>query len=140
MLSISAGAVFFMTALGAQSAQEGVLGAAPVIRKAPGKTCQCPERREPGVIILEGLVVDAEVTLGPDGRSINDRQATIIDVVKSSDDVKGRTRIWHTTSEESCGVTFDYGKTYIIPVRKTEDGALETDRCLMPVRGRSGRP
>jgi hypothetical protein len=71
------------------------------------------------------------VTLAPDRISINDRQATIMDVAKSSEDVKGRTRIWHTTSEKSCGVTFDYGRTYEIAVRTTEDGEFETDQCLM---------
>jgi|GEM_PF-6326712 len=131
MLSISAGFVFFAVAIGAQSAEDGALGAAPVIRNPPGKTCECPDAREPGIIILEGLIVDAEVTLGPDRRSINDRQATIIDVAKSGDGVKGRTRVWHTTSEETCGVTFDYGRTYKIPVRETEDGDFETDQCLM---------
>ncbi len=136
MLSISASFVFFISALGIQSA-DGALTAPPVLRKAPVKTCTCTVAREPGLIILEGLIVDAEVTLAPDRISINDRQATIMDVAKSSDgdnDIQGRTRIWHTTSEKSCGVRFDYGRTYKVAVRTTEDGEFETDQCLISPR------
>ncbi len=131
MLSITAGLVFLMSALSVQSADDGALGAPPILRKAPAATCTCSDARAPGIIILEGLIVDAEVTLAPDRLSINDRQATIMDVAKSNDDVKGRTRIWHTTSEKSCGVTFDYGRTYEVAVRRAEDGEFETDQCLM---------
>ncbi len=134
MLSISAGLVFFIAALGVQSTDDA-LTAPPVLRKVPVNTCTCADAREPGIIILEGLIVDAEVTLAPDRISINDRQATIMDVAKSSDGVKGRTRIWHTTSEKSCGVTFDYGRTYEVAVRTTEDGEFETDQCLMRQAG-----
>ncbi|NOX82269.1 MAG: hypothetical protein GXP06_04640 [Alphaproteobacteria bacterium] len=130
MLSISAGLVFLITALGVQSTDDA-LTAPPVLRKVPANTCTCADAREPGIIILEGLIVDAEVTLAPDRISINDRQATIMEVVKSTEDIKGRTRIWHTTSEKSCGVTFDYGRTYEVAVRTTEDGEFETDQCLM---------
>ncbi len=135
MLSISAGLIFLITALGVQSANNDALTAPPVLRKVPATTCTCSAAREPGIIILEGLIVDAEVTLAPDRISINDRQATIMEVVKSTEDIKGRTRIWHTTSEKSCGVTFDYGRTYEIAVRTTEDGEFETDQCLMRQAG-----
>jgi hypothetical protein len=130
MLSISAGLIFLISALGVQSA-DSALTAPPVVRKVPANTCTCTGAREPGIIILEGLIVDAEVTLAPDRISINDRQATIMEVVKSTEDIKGRTRIWHTTSEKSCGVRFDYGRTYKVAVRTTEDGEYETDQCLM---------
>ncbi len=136
MLSIGAGLFFLVSALGGQSADDA-LTAPPVLRKAPVKTCTCSDARETGIIVLEGLIVDAEVTLAPDRLSINDRQATIMDVAKSSDndnDIKGRTRIWHTTSEKSCGVTFDYGRTYEVPVRTTDDGEFETDQCLISPR------
>ncbi|VAW04576.1 hypothetical protein MNBD_ALPHA05-537 [hydrothermal vent metagenome] len=134
MLSIGAGLGLFIAALGVQSTDDA-LTAPPVLRKVPVNTCTCTDAREPGIIILEGLIVDAEVTLAPDRISINDRQATIMDVAKSSDGVKGRTRIWHTTSEKSCGVTFDYGRTYEVAVRTTEDGEFETDQCLMRQAG-----
>lgn len=134
MLSIGAGLGLFIAALGVQSTDDA-LTAPPVLRKVPVNTCTCTGAREPGIIILEGLIVDAEVTLAPDRISINDRQATIMDVAKSSDGVKGRTRIWHTTSEKSCGVTFDYGRTYEVAVRTTEDGEFETDQCLMRQAG-----
>jgi len=109
----------------------GDLGAPPVdIRKAP--ECRCPEAPEEAVVFLRGLVVDAEITVAPDGRSPNERQATVFTINPSAEhDYKGRTRIWHTTRTESCGVTFDYGQQYVLPVRRTEDGALETDECLM---------
>ena len=109
----------------------GDLGAPPVeIRKTP--ECRCPETLEDGALFLRGLVVDAEVTVAADGRSPNERQATIFTINPSADhDYKGRTRIWHTTKPESCGITFDYGLQYLLAVRRTEDGALETDECLM---------
>lgn len=100
------------------------------VRRAP--SCQCPAEPEEGVFIVEGLVVDAEVTLGADGLSVNDRQTTVFDVSKAPEaDLKGRTRIWHTTKLPKCGVTFDYGLKYRVAVRKLEDGSLETDECLM---------
>lgn len=109
----------------------GDLGAPPPdVRKEP--ECRCPETPQDGVLFLRGLVVDAEVTVAPDGRSPNERQATIFTINPSADhDYKGRTRIWHTTKTESCGVTFDYGLQYLLAARRTEDGALETDACLM---------
>ena len=113
----------------AQSA--GDLGAPPPeVGKKP--ECRCPDTLEDGVLFLRGLVVDAEVTVAPDGRTPNERQATIFTINPSTDhDYKGRTRIWHTTKTESCGITFDYGLQYLLAVRRTEDGALETDECLM---------
>lgn len=109
----------------------GDLGAPPPdVPKAP--ECRCPEAPEEAVVFLRGLVVDAEVTVAPDGRSPNERQATIFTITPSADhNYKGRTRIWHTTKTESCGITFDYGLQYLVAVRRTEDGALETDECLM---------
>ncbi len=134
MLSIGAGLVFVISVLGVQSTDDA-LSAPPVLRKVPANTCTCADVREPGIIILQGLIVDAEVTLAPDRLSINDRQATIMEVAKSTGGVKGRTRIWHTTSEKTCGVTFDYGRTYKVAVRRAEDGKFETDQCLMRQAG-----
>ena len=81
---------------------------------------------------ITGFVIDAEVVLGADKRSVEERMATIFDVTSSSDpSIKGRTKIWHNVSEDSCGVTFDYGKKYSVPARQSEEGELETDSCLM---------
>jgi hypothetical protein len=108
------------------------------IRKAP--SCQCPETPEDGVLIIEGLVVDAEVTLAPGGLSVNDRQATIFNILTASEDgLKGRTKIWHSSNLAQCGVTFNYGAKYKLIVRRLKDddedsakqGVLETDACLM---------
>ena len=94
------------------------------------RTCRCPDEPTHGIILLHGIAVDAEVTLNADGLSPADRQATIINVNSSNTDIKGRTKIWHSTNRNQCGVTFDYGKKYSIAVRKTEQG-FETDECLM---------
>ena len=94
--------------------------------------CTCTDEQSRSDLILEGLVVDAELTLAPGGRSVNERRATIINVSKKNDiNAKGRTKIWHLNSPKLCGVSFTYGKTYKLALRKTEDGQLETDACLM---------
>ncbi|MHA7872092.1 MAG: hypothetical protein ACX939_07070, partial [Hyphococcus sp.] len=103
----------------------------PVEIRKPA-SCRCPETLEDGVLTLRGLVVDAELTVAADGRSANERQATIFNVSRSGDhDVQGRTRIWHSTIPANCGLTFDYGLQYTLFVRRNEDGTLETDQCLM---------
>ena len=109
----------------------GDLGAPPItIRKE--KSCECPTEIESGLIIIEGLVVDAEVTLAPDRLSVNDRQKTVFNVKASGDhDLKGRVNVWHSSNEKECGVTFDYGQSYKVVLRTLEDGAVETDQCLM---------
>lgn len=94
--------------------------------------CVCTDEAPTDFIKLEGLVIDAEVTLASNGRSTNDRQATIFDVAHASkDDVKGRTKVWHSTLVGQCGVTFDYGRRYTLAARKSETGELETNECLM---------
>lgn len=102
-------------------------------RKTPSirySECRCPDKDDSALIILEGLVIDAEVTLSADGLSPADRQATIFKINGSNRSVKGRTRIWHSNKEKQCGVNFDYGKKYEIAARRTEQG-FETDACLM---------
>lgn len=103
--------------------------APPVLKKY--SDCTCPADVSPD-ITLSGYVIDAKVILGADRRSVEDRMATIFDV-KTSDDssVTGRTAVWHTTSEDSCGVSFDYGKKYTVYARRDDEGELETDSCLM---------
>lgn len=94
--------------------------------------CICTDETPTEFIKLKGLVVDAEVTLASNGRSTNDRQATIFDVAHSSNDgVKGRTKVWHSTLVGQCGVSFDYGRRYTLAARKNETGELETNECLM---------
>lgn len=119
----------------AMAQDAGDIAAPPVqIRKNPA--CTCAAEAEQDLLTLRGLVVDAEITLAPDGRSPNERQATIFDIKPNNDsDVEGRTRIWHSTKKSNCGLTFDYGLQYSLIVRRTEEGALETDACLMPEAG-----
>lgn len=88
--------------------------------------CICNASRKIPEFNIEGFVIDAEVTLGADRRSVEDRMATIFDTEDN-----GRTKVHHYVSDENCGVTFDYGKKYTVAVRRDEDGELETDRCLM---------
>ncbi len=95
-------------------------------------SCVCPASIEQAEVSFSGYVIDAEVILGSDRRSVEDHMATIFDVKWSSNgDIKGRTRLWHTTSPASCGVSFDYGKKYSVAARWSEEGDLETDACLM---------
>lgn len=122
----------------AMMAQESAANTVPEIEdKTNFILCGCAKAAAPDMI-LEGLVVDAEVTLAPGGRSPNERQATIFNVLKATGEdltkaIDGRTRIFHNTTPGACGVTFDYGKRYSVAVRKTETGALETDLCLSRV-------
>ena len=117
----------------------------PQLRKPASPQCVCAveeaDERDADYITLEGLVVDAEVTLAPDRRSTNARQATIFDVARASEQgVRGRTRVWHTTVIEQCGVAFDYGRRYTVAARRTETGGLETDECLMRSLSPAGGP
>ena len=115
-------------------AQASDLAAPPQLYAEPRLRASCVCRDEDAaddVVRLEGLVVDAEVTLGAGGRAANDRQATVFDVSGGAAEISGRTRIWHSTRAENCGVTFDYGRKYRLAARRTEEGLLETDECLM---------
>ena len=113
----------------------------PQLRKPASPQCVCAVEGDTDNITLEGLVVDAEVTLAPDRRSTNARQATIFDVARASEQgVRGRTRVWHTTVIEQCGVAFDYGRRYTVAARRTETGDLETDECLMRSLSPAGGP
>ena len=125
------GSLFFVV-VAASALQEAQI-APPPAPKSPSvrsNECRCPELVPAPDYLLEGLVVDAEVSLAPDGLDVEDRRATIFMISRSATDVKGRTKIWHTTRTRTCGVNFDYGKKYKIAVRKTEEG-FETDACLM---------
>ena len=125
------GSLFF--AVVAASTLQDAQTAPPPAQKTPSirsNECRCPETIPAPDLLLEGLVVDAEVSLTPDGLDVEDRRATIFTIARGETDVKGRTKIWHTIRTRSCGVNFDYGKKYKIAVRKTEEG-FETDACLM---------
>ncbi len=109
------------------AAQPGAeLTAPPDFTRAQAIICSCASAPAPETV-LEGLVVDAELTLRPDGLRANDRQATVFETANAKD----RFKVFHSTSQSACGVAFDYGKKYAIPVRTSDDGAYETDFCLM---------
>lgn len=125
-----------MLALSAMSLDVPVPSPVPELTEVPEtpqeeSDCTCPATASADVT-LSGYVIDAKVILGADGRSVEDRMATIFDV-KSSDDssVSGRTAVWHNIDEDSCGVSFDYGKKYTVRARWSESEELETDACLM---------
>ncbi len=73
------------------------------------------------------------MTLGPDGRTPEARQATIFRVMKGkSADVPDPAKVWHVTNPAKCGVKFDYGKRYTVVAVKKQNGDLETSHCVMP--------
>jgi hypothetical protein len=127
MINILVAIVFLLPSIAFAQASPSARHKEPTIRYSG---CRCADQTEAALIILEGITVDAEVTLSADGLSPADRQATIFNITSSSAGIKGRTKIRHATSEKNCGVTFDYGRKYKIAARETEDG-LETDQCLM---------
>jgi hypothetical protein len=74
--------------------------APPELKQLPA--CVCPSPQERPDVMFSGYVIDAEVTLGSDRRSVEDRMATIFDVKWSDDgELEGRTRLWHATSAEA---------------------------------------
>lgn len=121
-----AAALLFMAA-----AQAADLTAPPtIIRKE--KECVCPAAAAPADLSLRGVVVDARIVAGEDLRSYESRMATIFEVEWSSDAaVKGRTAVWHQIDAKACGLSFNYGRKYSVPVRRNASGELQTDACLM---------
>ena len=118
-----------------QSAQNDALRDAPTVIKTEAKrecTCTQPAADNTDEIIVHGLVTGARLFLAPDGLKPADRQATIFSVSKSLPRKVVNTSeqpIYHNTNTTKCGITFDYGRTYKIAVRKNEKGELETDFC-----------
>lgn len=99
----------------------------------PYALCSCAGVDKAPLVSFTGIASDAQMTLGPDGRSALPRQATIFDVVKGkSADVPNPAKVFHVTDPAKCGVKFDYGKRYVVTAVKTENGELETSYCLMP--------
>lgn len=118
------------------SAAQGsdAITSAPPILEGKAPACICEDSKPGPTHQLTGIVLDTELTLAADGLSVNDRRATVFDVAPvtiAGKQLFGRTRVWHGGSPQSCGVSFEYGKRYDIPVRKTEKGRLETDQCLI---------
>ena len=111
------------------------LTAPPKLNRARAILCRCAKAPAPDVL-LTGLVIDAELFLGEDKRSAADHQATVFNILSAQEngepaEVRGRTRIFHETNTNQCGVRFDYGKQYMVYARKNEEGGFETDYCLM---------
>ncbi len=99
----------------------------------PYAECRCPPTPD-GVVEIEGVVKDAELRVGPDGRSVLPTQTTVFTVVRSSDpDVGDEARVSHPTDPAQCGLSFEYGQRYI--VRAEKDGrSLKTNWCIDPQR------
>jgi len=141
MSALALGVWVTLAASSAVYAADGYSTAAPKAKPAPTirAKCLCPAPVEGAIVRLEGLVVDAELTLGPDGRTANDRQATIFEIWRSDGaEVSGRTKVWHSADTEACGVIFDYGRKYQLAARKNEAGELETDACVMRAISKDG--
>jgi hypothetical protein len=98
----------------------------------PYAKCVCEEVDPASLVSFTGIVSDAQVLLGEDGRSPAEKQATIFRVVKTlKGDVSSPAKIWHLTAPEKCGVTFDYGKRYTVVAMQSGD-TLETSWCIAP--------
>jgi hypothetical protein len=96
----------------------------------PYLLCVC-KRPEGDPIRFVGVASDAQLTLGADGLSTEDRQATIFTVVRvKSGDVKSPAKVYHSTNPAKCGISFNYGKRYEI-VGVLKNGLIETDWCQM---------
>ncbi|HNR75608.1 MAG TPA: hypothetical protein PKM48_00635 [Parvularculaceae bacterium] len=99
----------------------------------PYALCSCANKPEGEEVAFTGVVTDAEMTLGADGRSAKERQATVFRILKgSSEKVPDPAKVWHVTNPSKCGVTFDYGKRYDVVAVRKENGELETSYCVMP--------
>ncbi len=99
----------------------------------PYALCSCAGVDKSTVVSFTGIVSDAQMTLGPDGRTADARQATVFRVVKGKGaDVPDPAKVWHVTDPAKCGVKFDYGKRYAVTALKKENGDLETSYCVMP--------
>lgn len=107
----------------------------PLVRAVdPYARCTCSAEAQSDVIEIDGIVRDAELRVGPDGRSVLPEQTTVFSVIAASDaDVGEMVRVRHDTRPSKCGLSFDYGKRYRIRVVGT-DGGFRSDYCLDPRR------
>ncbi|MEO1013937.1 MAG: hypothetical protein AAFX08_01995 [Pseudomonadota bacterium] len=109
-------------------------GPPDIIRPDPYADCVCADGEPSGVIEIDGLVQDAELRLGPDGRSVLPEQATIFQIISSTDEaVSGQAKVHHPTRPSECGLTFDYGKRYKVRALREGD-RLVSNYCLDPRR------
>lgn len=94
----------------------------------PYAQCMCKDVAKDDIVrSFIGVVVDAQLFLGTDGKSVTDRQATIFRII---DGEKSETvKVFHPTEPARCGLQFDYGKEYKINVRKNAK-VIETDYCI----------
>lgn len=128
--------LFGIFSVSAATVAQAETAAPPATKPLPSK-CVCAQKimENAGeiLVVVEGVVVDAQMTLSQDGRLANDRMATIFNLQQDSA-IRGRTPIWHNVDPDNCGVRFDYGRSYKLIVRKLENGVLETDFCLLERR------
>ncbi|MEM6413763.1 MAG: hypothetical protein AAF720_03810 [Pseudomonadota bacterium] len=98
----------------------------------PYEECTCTADHKIVETEFVGLVQDARLSLAPGGLSVLPRQRTVFKVISSKDrSIKDTVEIWHETKPQDCGITFNYGKRYRVPLRRVK-GGLETDYCLTP--------
>lgn len=109
-------------------AEEGGWRRAP---KDPYARCVCEAEKDAALVRFRGVAQDAIVTVGPDGRKPEDRQATVFTLMRPAAGVTSPVKVFHSTAPSKCGVRFDYGKIYDVVAVKSGD-ALETSYCLMP--------
>lgn len=120
-----------LAAIALQSSPSGEIR--PARQIDPYALCSCANADRSNLVSFTGIASDAQMILGADGRSAEERQATIFKVVKGKGaDVSDPAKVWHVTNPAKCGVRFDYGKRYTVIAAKKENGELETSYCLMP--------
>jgi hypothetical protein len=105
----------------------------PALKINPYALCSCANADRSNLVAFTGVANDAQMTLGPDGRTAIARQATIFRVLKGkSENVPDPAKVFHVTDPAKCGVKFDYGKRYDVVAVKKPNGELETSYCVMP--------
>jgi len=124
-----------LAAIALQSGQSGDFR--PARQIDPYALCSCSKEPEGELVSFTGVVSDAQMTLGDDGRIAKARQATIFRVLKGAgESIPDPAKVWHVTNPAKCGVTFDYGKRYDVTAVRKSSGELETNYCVMPRAGK----
>ena len=93
--------------------------------------CRCKSLDGAEAVTIRGFAIDGEIRVAENGRDPMPRQATVFRVL-SANGVEAQTpfKVWHMTAPDQCGVTFDYGKLYVVVLRRSGE-EYETDQCLM---------
>ena len=93
--------------------------------------CRCKPVGDAEPVTIRGFAIDGEIRVAENGRDPLPRQATVFRVL-TANGVEAQTpfKVWHMTAPAQCGVTFDYGKLYVVALRKSGE-EYETDQCLM---------